>query len=1291
MKKARTLAKKHGLDVTFFSGNLEMQNGDLVRGCISGDRVYVRVDHSQFTAEQITQHEIGHRQISAGEINVDAVVEQLHQTYSDEQLKQFADQYLAAYADSSMTIDEVWEEIICDALGGMNVFAGGALENGWADVLINTYQAAATFDPDIRKALNSGQRVNIRELSIQSRTALARSAEGMAIDAQNRLYKVDPAQHISRRTSASVGSVNVNAFQFDHPELHQYIAKAAEALIDDANGSLESGMHRKTERTAQGKQTRQFIETTHLLDLAMAQGLSRNEIIAAAQQLIESGGQENNAAAKRVELALDEWLTEGDYAADGYVPPNEDYIKARNEIPGYLEKERDELPLSRETRFSKEMNKNGREGQEWAVEARSEFLLRAAGENKEHTEGRRSSVSFRVSGLLNAEQTNAGAVQRELTALGIKSYLYSGGLEVNNNGRTMMDDAGAAATIDREFVMVWDDVTCAPIHTAGHEALHVWGNTDSATVFKDAVYDHVRFGPEYIALASEIEMQYFPDGIDTSDIRQQNLFREEMAAEIAGMLHSGEDVSGLLSDPDAVKQAWQDLVRENAPGYQSENFEQEMRENGREGQERRTETRDAFLRRAAGEGYGVFEGAATAYGYRSVRDATAGRAGQVHEELTKLGIQSDIVDGDVLSNKNGVTKRNQVLEACTASSEYIFISKDTTLSPRRTAGHEAFHLWKNEANRAAYIEAIEDNLLFNSEEFRFYQSAIAERYFDGEVDLTDDARMLKMREELFAYISGDIHEGTNDAYLRPMFRDFDAVKQAWQGFVRENAPDYQFHMDNEGVSAAGENALSDTRFSRETDRKYQDAVESGNILEAQRMVDKAARDAGYVQAVFHGTDGRFNRFDRNIAKQKAAEHRWLATYPAGTIFLANKRTTASGYGSNTMDLYLDTSGMKTFKHKDMYAADAMDELHTKDISEYPVIAVEGSDATIYATLSGTRVKRTDAAIYDDNGNLIPLSRRFNKGNPDVRYSRETDFNQEDMNYDQGRTAGVESIGFQEHNGTTDRTGTETFSETVDNAAGRKSDELSARGSGINADAAFGTTPNARIEYAPTFYSKMEQVIDEMKLSRIGAENGVNYLKGRGVKDEEIKWSGIAEFLKGKKSVSKEELLEFVRGNQLEIEEVEKSGSDYQYNDEQLERLEELDREADPLWDQAYDLWRQVFDADIPAEFMTSDTLTTRWRPTGATTPPVCWPMPGCRISLTTSSRCCSSRRSRATGTTKVQRKGIALTMRPSACPKWRRKSPKTMMPQTLNRPGWSGNWRMPTKKWTIRVRKLTPV
>lgn len=233
-----------------------------------------------------------------------------------------------------------------------------------------------------------------------------------------------------------------------------------------------------------------------------------------------------------------------------------------------------------------------------------------------------------------------------------------------------------------------------------------------------------------------------------------------------------------------------------------------LKEDGDHGRTRE-ETRGAFLRRAAGAGYAVYEGETAAYGFR--------RAGQPHDggnhgeitqeaqdtqrELTALGVSADIVDGPILRNRNGVTEERAVTQAVTVDRSHIFISKDATLFPRNIAGHEAFHLWKSGTGRDSYIEILEDNLLFSSEAFREYQTPIAEAYLGGEADLANDAQMDKMREEIFAYISGDIHEGTNEDALRPMFRDFDAVRAAWEQLVEENrgGTRYSLKSDSEAL------------------------------------------------------------------------------------------------------------------------------------------------------------------------------------------------------------------------------------------------------------------------------------------------------------------------------------------------------------------------------------------------------------------------------------------------------------------------------------------------------------
>ena len=76
--------------------------------------------------------------------------------------------------------------------------------------------------------------------------------------------------------------------------------------------------------------------------------------------------------------------------------------------------------------------------------------------------------------------------------------------------------------------------------------------------------------------------------------------------------------------------------------------------------------------------------------------------------------------------------------------------------------------------------------------------------------------------------------------------------------------------------------------------------------------------------------------------------------------------------------------------------------------------------------------------------------------------------------------------------------------------------------------------------APTFYSHMARVVDGVKQEKLGAASVVSMLRGKGVKVEEIKWSGIETWLEGKKSVTKAELQEFIQGNMLQIAEEQSS-------------------------------------------------------------------------------------------------------------------------------------------------------
>lgn len=204
----------------------------------------------------------------------------------------------------------------------------------------------------------------------------------------------------------------------------------------------------------------------------------------------------------------------------------------------------------------------------------------------------------------------------------------------------------------------------------------------------------------------------------------------------------------------------------------------------------RKEERGAFLRRATGEGIRIFEGDTIAYGYRPVRGESAGgNARQIQKELKDLGIDSEIFEGDILWNLNGVSGKKVSPQSVTVEKKLILINTNASVAPKNTAGHEAFHLWGNSDVRDAYVSEVEYNLNYTSEDFVRYQSVIANAYLGGDVDLSDTAQLQKLREELFAYISGDIHEGVNDDLLRPMFHDYDAVKAAWVKLCKDRTSD----------------------------------------------------------------------------------------------------------------------------------------------------------------------------------------------------------------------------------------------------------------------------------------------------------------------------------------------------------------------------------------------------------------------------------------------------------------------------------------------------------------------
>lgn len=121
-----------------------------------------------------------------------------------------------------------------------------------------------------------------------------------------------------------------------------------------------------------------------------------------------------------------------------------------------------------------------------------------------------------------------------------------------------------AATVNLSEVGIANSIDIAPKETAGHEAYHFWKKSEFRQAYSDIVLDNIQWtSPDFSDLYDHINEKYFGNQFDMEDKRQNAVFQEELIAYISGMIHSGENLSGLLNDYDSVKTAWNNLVLEN--------------------------------------------------------------------------------------------------------------------------------------------------------------------------------------------------------------------------------------------------------------------------------------------------------------------------------------------------------------------------------------------------------------------------------------------------------------------------------------------------------------------------------------------------------------------------------------------------------------------------------------------------------------------------------------------------------------------------------------------------------
>ena len=199
------------------------------------------------------------------------------------------------------------------------------------------------------------------------------------------------------------------------------------------------------------------------------------------------------------------------------------------------------------------------------------------------------------------------------------------------------------------------------------------------------------------------------------------------------------------------------------------------------------------------------------------------------------------------------------------------------------------------------------------------------------------------------------------------------------------------------------------------DAEYLSAVERGDMETAQRMVDKAARKAGYTVKAWHGTpikditvfdykkigsttdDGVFGRGFYFSTDKITAEQYSTADGKTMPVFLDIKEpwwgnryhditTVANLLNISEQSLTFRQSGISKKVVSPTIAQSAQFSSHLSEEGYDSVVVQHGAHNYEIVVFDHHKIKSADPVTYDDDGNVIPLSKRFDARNSDIRFS-----------------------------------------------------------------------------------------------------------------------------------------------------------------------------------------------------------------------------------------------------------------------------------------------------------------
>ena len=239
-----------------------------------------------------------------------------------------------------------------------------------------------------------------------------------------------------------------------------------------------------------------------------------------------------------------------------------------------------------------------------------------------------------------------------------------------------------------------------------------------------------------------------------------------------------------------------------------------------------------------------------------------------------------------------------------------------------------------------------------------------------------------------------------EAFLAPPDNAADAVPEMYVQDAR------QYDASTDKISQADKSVKGKFLL----DEAYRNAVTTGNVQEQQKLVEQAAKEAGYTKLIYHGykKGGGFTTFknwqyfteNKQYAQRYAGgENGLYTTY----VKMENTFDTRQAEARSLFNEARQELGLSKLQENGLPdwtdGYDLSEYIEENDLPYDSIILDEGGDMVngkpvsrgpSYVIRNPEQIKSADAVTYDDAGNAIPLSERFNMEKKDIRYALDTD-------------------------------------------------------------------------------------------------------------------------------------------------------------------------------------------------------------------------------------------------------------------------------------------------------------